>query len=413
MSEDFIIASTPDLPTLCIFPYTATATPAPEIDSSETLASSKHLYAQSQNRSKSPGSRSKTSLQSNADLRIASARRLENHVNGHWEDIFKFSLSILPVLAWPIFAVVVWAGAISAFSVLQSNPWKELPSNSAYVMIITIVLNLLLAFRTSAAYDRYAEGRKLWSKLYFHIFNLARYVTVYDHASTAAEIEAKHDALHLLSKLPSVVMDQLRAEPFKQMNEKLNSSVPDVTETEDNVSKSNEYRHADTSTNTPGAFLSSSEILQEVQTYIFSRPYSRDVTPFPFYSWISKIQDQISQLDRVKTTPSPLAYTIHLYQATLFYLGGIPFVTIRDCGPYLTVIISAIVAFVFLGMLAIADEIEQPFGDDVRDLPLEKYCAEIEAAVEFAIERDRNKPARGEGLWGQPCGLIPRKADEE
>ncbi|KAI8845152.1 Bestrophin, RFP-TM, chloride channel-domain-containing protein [Chytriomyces cf. hyalinus JEL632] len=411
MSEDFIIASTLELPTLSIFPYAATA--APEIDSSETLASSKHLDARSQHRSKSPGSRSKTSLQSNADLRIASARHLENHVNGHWEDIFKVSLSIVPVLAWPIFAVVVWAGAVSAFSILELNPWKDLPSNSAYVMIITIVLNLLLAFRTSVAYDRYAEGRKLWSKLYFHIFNLARYVTVYDNATTAAEIEAKHDALHLLSKLASVVMDHLRAEPLEQMNEKPNLSVPDVTETEENVSKSNEYRLADTSTNTPGAFLSSSEILQEVQTYILSRPYSRDATPYPFYWWISGIQDQISQLDRIKTTPSPLAYTIHLYQATLFYLGGIPFVTVRDCGAWLTIVISAIVAFVFLGMLAIADEIEQPFGDDVRDLPLEKYCAEIEAAVEFAIERDRHKTAKGEALWGQPCGLIPRKADEE
>ncbi|KAJ1554391.1 hypothetical protein HK096_003783, partial [Nowakowskiella sp. JEL0078] len=51
-----------------------------------------------------------------------------------------------------------------------------------------------------------------------------------------------------------------------------------------------------------------------------------------------------------------------------------------------------IISFTLLGIEYIGREIENPFGNDENDLPLEIFCEIIESDVKFYIERIGLRP---------------------
>ncbi|KAJ3238258.1 hypothetical protein HDU78_003619 [Chytriomyces hyalinus] len=327
---------------------------------------------------------STAALERNATLREEAVRHSGNQSEEHWEDLFKPSLSIAPVVFIPVLGLSVWAVAVSCVVLVPAPALIVLPSSTTYLVIVSMTINLLMAFRTTTAYDRYWEGRKLWSQLFYNTVNLARFMAVYDVVHLPEDALAKESALRLLAQFPASVKDSLRNETHH--------TIPTA---------SREREHQDFSNTTSTDPL---EILNKVQRYILSRPFSKKPSPSVFYAGISTLVDQTTHLERIKTTPAPPAYTIHLYQATMLYLLGIPFALVNAL-QWLTVLPCAIVSFVFLGMLAIADEIEQPFGMDARDLPLEKYCGEVEGVLEMIADRESGL-REGRLDWVRPSKLA-------
>jgi len=63
--------------------------------------------------------------------------------------------------------------------------------------------------------------------------------------------------------------------------------------------------------------------------------------------------------------------------------------------------VVTIVAFTLMGIEGIADEIEQPFGTDGSDLPLDTYCFDLKEEIEYMIAR---LPEGGEGVFGYDDG---------
>jgi putative membrane protein len=71
--------------------------------------------------------------------------------------------------------------------------------------------------------------------------------------------------------------------------------------------------------------------------------------------------DQLTAMERVANTPIPASYGIHLKQCVTLYLFALPFTLIYDLG-WATIPVVTVVAFTFMGIEGIADEIEMPFG---------------------------------------------------
>ncbi|KDQ59550.1 hypothetical protein JAAARDRAFT_33130 [Jaapia argillacea MUCL 33604] len=110
--------------------------------------------------------------------------------------------------------------------------------------------------------------------------------------------------------------------------------------------------------------------------------------------------DQMTAMERVANTPIPVSYRIHLKQSVTLYLFALPFTLIKELGWSMIPIVT-VVAFTFMGIEGIADEIENPFGNDKSDLPLDRYCADLREEVEYMIER---LPEGGEGMYGYDDG---------
>jgi len=95
-----------------------------------------------------------------------------------------------------------------------------------------------------------------------------------------------------------------------------------------------------------------------------------------------------------------VSYSIHLKQCVTLYLFALPFTLISDLG-WGTIPVVTVVAFTFMGIEGIADQIEMPFGHDTTDLPLDRYCNDLKEEVAYIIER---LPEGGEGIHGYDDG---------
>lgn len=116
--------------------------------------------------------------------------------------------------------------------------------------------------------------------------------------------------------------------------------------------------------------------------------------------FISGMVDQLTAMERIANTPIPISYGIHLKQCVTLYLFALPLTLVGDLG-WATVPIVTVVAFTFMGIEGIADEIEMPFGTDERDLPVDRYLADLKEEILYMIER---MPEGGQGLHGYDDG---------
>jgi putative membrane protein len=91
---------------------------------------------------------------------------------------------------------------------------------------------------------------------------------------------------------------------------------------------------------------------------------------------IATLTDTQAGAERVLATPLPLGYNILISQIVLLYVYLLPF---QLCGTLGWVTIPATLAasYIIIGIEAIGNELENPFGNDVNDLPLDNYCEEL------------------------------------
>lgn len=89
------------------------------------------------------------------------------------------------------------------------------------------------------------------------------------------------------------------------------------------------------------------------------------------------MMDAYGGCERVLKTPLPLAYSIAISQITWIYVLFLPFQLYPRLG-WVTVPGTVVAAYIILGLAAIGREIENPFGRDVNDLGLGRYCSGLQ-----------------------------------
>lgn len=111
----------------------------------------------------------------------------------------------------------------------------------------------------------------------------------------------------------------------------------------------------------------------------------------PFMNTIVALQQAITDLDKIATTPIPSAYTVQLRLTVWIYLFFLPF-QLYPTLKWVTIPATAIAAVTYLGFLEIGAQIEMPFAYDQSDLDLDKFClklnhqlAEVTAVSRFIL----------------------------
>lgn len=91
---------------------------------------------------------------------------------------------------------------------------------------------------------------------------------------------------------------------------------------------------------------------------------------------LAGMTDTAGNAERVLTTPLPIGYNILISQVVLIYVYLLPFQLYKSL-EWVTIPGTIAAAYIILGIATIGDELENPFGNDVNDLPLDNYCAEL------------------------------------
>ncbi|KAM0751539.1 hypothetical protein T439DRAFT_324723 [Meredithblackwellia eburnea MCA 4105] len=101
---------------------------------------------------------------------------------------------------------------------------------------------------------------------------------------------------------------------------------------------------------------------------------------------VASLVSDFTAVERLTHIGIPAVYGVHLKQCVSLYLVSLPFTLVEILGwkmvPFVT-----LCAFTLMGIEGIASEIEQPFGRDPSDLPLDLMCAELRNEVEHTISR--------------------------
>ncbi|PSN05832.1 hypothetical protein C7293_31170 [filamentous cyanobacterium CCT1] len=223
-------------------------------------------------------------------------------------------------------------------------------------LVPSIVLGLLLVFRTNTAYERFWEGRKLWGSLVNTVRNLARQMWVTITETSAADQKAKIEALKLLVAFAIAVKLHLRSQP-------LDAEIATLLPPEQ-MGKLQSMNHPPL------------EIAFWIADYLQDQHNQGHLNTYQLTAMMNLLDLMIEVLggcERILKTPIPLAYSIHLKQLILIYCLALPFQMVAELG-WMTPLIVGLISFTIFGIEEIGIEIENPFGHDANDLPLDEIC---------------------------------------
>jgi putative membrane protein len=96
---------------------------------------------------------------------------------------------------------------------------------------------------------------------------------------------------------------------------------------------------------------------------------------------LGTFMDICGACERIKNTPIPYSYSTFLKKFIVIYCLTLPFGFVFSLG-YLAIPVVIFVFYVLASLELIAEEIEDPFGLDANDLPLDRLAAMIGSNVD-------------------------------
>jgi putative membrane protein len=100
---------------------------------------------------------------------------------------------------------------------------------------------------------------------------------------------------------------------------------------------------------------------------------------------INSLIDGIGACERIKATPIPFSYSMFIKKFIFIYVISLPlaFVNIFE---YWAAFISTFVFYALVSMEVLAEEIEDPFGEDDNDLPTDNIADKIKQNCQEVLE---------------------------
>ncbi|KAI1847504.1 hypothetical protein JX265_000754 [Neoarthrinium moseri] len=357
-----------------------------------------------------PFSRKNTSM--DLDDYFAGPRDIAKH--SKWPLFLQMHGSILPKLIIPLLFVAAWSSWIT---VLHEQKIANLAIQSILLTVTGFVVGLGLSFRSSTAYERYAEGRRFWGQLTLTCQSLGRVFWIHVNERPEApkqDMLSKLTVMNLLVAFCVALKHKLRFEPYAyyddigSMIDHLDTFAKDATD--DNVFKPRDPNFFKAVGDKLGVSFAASNPRKAVkkatsptgnlplEILCYLGAYADEVVgngqlPVPMtqtmlYNGIQALNDVLTNTERVLNTPLPIAYTIAISQITWIYILVMPFQLVGPLG-YMAIPASIVASYIILGMVFIGREIENPFGSDVNDLPLELYCKQVMDDMETIASRPK------------------------
>jgi putative membrane protein len=272
--------------------------------------------------------------------------------------IFSFHKSDTVRILWKELIYIGVLTAIITALELHFYPTSSVLKNLTSVYsLLGFVISLLLVFRTNTAYDRWWEGRKLWGSVVNDSRNLSSLLSSLDLNTS----ERTHYT-ELIIAFSKSMKEHLR-------RNKLDLPFPlDESASADNQPLwiAHELRKALHE-------LRETDRIDSIEWQQLSRH-------------LDQLIDSLGACERILNTPIPFSYSLFFKKFIFIYVVTMPlaFVELFEYG---SVLISTFVFYALVSMEILAEEIEDPFGTDDNDLPLDDICERIEKGTRQVLTR--------------------------
>lgn len=249
--------------------------------------------------------------------------------------------------------------------------------------LIGLALAIFLGFRNNAAYDRYWEGRKQWGELVHRTRSLSRQcqsliAQTDDIVEQAGLRDVRVRMIHRAIAFAYALKNQLRD----------TNPVRGIAELRAHLQRA-ELRRLIRTSNQPNFLLQ--EMGKDLQLCLQAGRIEPCVAVV-IDDTLSAMAAAAAACERIRGTPIPFSYTLLLHRTAYLYCFLLPFGLVDSIG-FMTPFVVGIVAYTFFGLDALGDEIEEPFGIEANDLPLDALCRTIEINMRESLgETDLPEP---------------------
>ena len=258
-----------------------------------------------------------------------------------------------------VIASVIWSAVVVVLFLLGPEFCRGLSIPSTTHSLVGTVLGLLLVFRTNSSYDRFWEGRKQWGGIVNECRNLARQTSVW----LAADQPLMREVISWTIAFPFATMQRLRDSAG------IGTVLSDVSESD--------VIRVESSEHVPLA------VARVITALLHSARERGLIDTRQLTSLDRNVQllvDYCGACDRIRSTPMPFAYAVHLRRVLIVYCATLPLALVGEFG-WATIPATLLISYILFGIEEIGVEIENPFGVTTNDLPLQSICAGIETTL--------------------------------
>ncbi len=221
--------------------------------------------------------------------------------------------------------------------------------------LLGIVLGLFLVFRTNSSYDRWWEGRKLWGSFVNNTRNISHKLNAFLEKS---DTENRRWFALMIPNLVFSVKEHLRGgvklSELEATDNEFLQNLKDVKHIPNRLSSMLYTRVND---------LYKNKTISGDQLFLLDKE-------------LKEFSDILGACERIRNTPIPYSYSMYIKQFIFIYVITLPMAFVTTSG-YLTVPVVVLITFVLLSVELIAEEIEDPFGKDINDLPTDELAEKI------------------------------------
>jgi putative membrane protein len=256
---------------------------------------------------------------------------------------------------WPLMLSVAAFSGLVAFLELHYFKLSENNSVSNINMmhsILGFVISLLLVFRTNTSYDRWWEGRRLLGEL----TNVSR---------------------NLAIKIKALKLDQEELEFFNYAIPKYAFALKEHLREKLYFGKNSFLIEVDGGKHIPN------QIAGRLTSRVWDLQAAGKISAEQLIilsADLSRFTDICGGCERIKKTPIPFSYSAFIKKFLFLYVITLPFGWVFSLGFYVVLIVPFIL-YVLASLELIAEEIEDPFGMDANDLPVDQICENIEKHI--------------------------------
>ncbi|MEO5706252.1 MAG: bestrophin family ion channel [Alteraurantiacibacter sp.] len=272
--------------------------------------------------------------------------------------VFALRGSIVPAIAPQVLglmlfaALVVWAhGHFPGFPDIDTTPFT----------VFGIALSLFLGFRNNAAYDRWWEARKLWGGLLADLRSFARETDLF-----LAGAEDRPRLLRLALAFVHLHRARLRRLP------------------DDPTAQAAAKRAGLTAGSAGGPALPAPCMaLDTIAAVLAQARTAGALDGFGARTLAERLNSiTLAQAgaERIARTPLPYVYSLLIYRTSYLYCLLLPLALVTSSG-WLAPFFVGIVAYVFLGLAEVTEDLAHPFGNTPNALPLDAICRTAEISL--------------------------------
>lgn len=263
---------------------------------------------------------------------------------------------ILVVSAYSV--IIAWL-EITVFQLTDKSLLKNIPVMHT---LLGFAISMLLVFRTNTAYDRWWEGRKMWGALVNNSRNLA---------------------LKLNAMLPSTAVAQRTF--FKKiipayahaLHTHLKSEATRIALFEKAIAKGH-LQDIDTQKHIPNQVAM--RIFDHVND-LYTQKIIDGNQLIVLNSELQSLTEICGACERIKNTPIPYSYSVFIKKFIFIYIVTLPIGYVFSLGYYVVPVV-AFIFYVLASLELIAEEIEDPFGEDDNDVPTKEIANNIQKHIE-------------------------------